>query len=103
MFGLNVHAPEYLVFKSVLNLLEFFKNVSVFHSGKRLFNNGLESVDDALVDHGVEEVHFLRTVVKYLIDAELDHVFHQVHVVFQISEGNFRFAHPEFIGMLLGV
>ena len=63
----------------------------------------IKSFKQSLVDHGIEEFHFSWTFSSDIIDAVLDHIFYQLHIVFKIRKSDLRFDHPELRRMSLGV
>jgi hypothetical protein len=60
-------------------------------------------VEDRLIDEGVEESHLIGAMIQDVLDAELDAPLNEVHIIIQISEGDFRLNHPELTRVARGV
>ena len=103
MLGLQVAAPVDRVLKLCVMLLQNLHGIGIGNVTKIGVQHMVQPLQQTLIDKGVEEVHFLRSMLQNVGDDVLDHILGQMHIVFQISKGDFRFDHPEFSGVPGGV
>ena len=59
----------------------------------------LKSLNKTLVNKAVEEIHLLRTVVKYISDDILKHTLCKHHIVLKVCKAYLRLNHPELCSM----
>ena len=63
----------------------------------------VQSVKKSFVHKRIEEVHFLRSILKNISDHIFQHRFCKIHVIFKISKCTLRLDHPELSCMTCGV
>ncbi len=107
MLALQIHAPFdlfVLEFDAVLHrFLQDFDTFGVFHLGEGLGEDGVEFVHGPGSDHLLEEFHFVGALLEDVVDAELDALFHQDHIVIEVGKGDLGFDHPELGSVTGGV
>ena len=103
VLGLQVAAPVDGVLKLVVVLFQQGDGVGVGDAAKFVVQDVVQPVKQSLVNEFVEEVHFLGSVLQNVGDDILDHGLGQLHIILQVSKGDFRLDHPEFGGMAGGV
>ena len=63
----------------------------------------VQTIQKPLVNEGIEEIHFLRSILKYITDHIFEHFLCKIHVVIQICECTLRLDHPELSCMTCGI
>ena len=63
----------------------------------------VQTLQQAFVHEGVEELHLLGSIFQHIADDVFQHGLRQDHVILEISEGNLRLDHPELRRMAGGV
>ena len=69
--------------------------VCIGQTNKIIFQYTLQTLNQALVEHIVQELHIIRTVIQRPSHTVFDELFSQVHIICNVVESNFRFNHPE--------
>ena len=100
---LELFAPFRLVFKLYAGFLQDVDGFGIGDASEVGFRDVAQTLDQSLVDEGIEEVQFFRRVLKNIVDDVFEHALREIHVVFDIREGDFRLDHPEFRGVSRGV
>ena len=99
MFAGKVAAPVYGEFEFVPFGDGFFENFDTVGIGQAYefgIDHFLQTFDKSFVEHVVEELQIVLTVVECPFDTELDKFFFEIHQVGQICKSNFGFYHPKF-------
>ena len=76
----------------------FFKNldtICIRQTYEIIFQYTLQTFNQAFVEHIVQELHIIRTVIQRPFHTIFDELFCQVHVVCNVVESHFRLNHPE--------
>ena len=103
VLGLKIASPIYGIIKTVFNFGKNFDCFGVIKANKFLLADCFKTFDKAFVIKIVEEFHFSRAVIKNIAEDIFDHIFGKLHFVFKVCKSNFRFDHPEFGGVALGI
>ena len=100
MFCHQIHAPfnvAVIKLHTIRNcLLKDFNCFCIRHSSEIGILYLFQSFFQRCINTFIEESHFFRTFFIDVGNAELDEIFNDVHVIFQIRKCHFRFNHPEF-------
>ena len=102
MLAGQVNAPVNREFKLVTFLDSLFQNLDTLGIGKAheiVFYHEVQAVNQGLVNHFVEELQIVLTILKSPVYTILDEVLGQVHVVVDVVEGHFGLNHPELSQM----
>ena len=99
MLCLKVTTPEYFVIEFVVVFLQKFNCFCVSYMTEFRIYYMVQTIQKSLVDEGIKEVHFLRSILKDITDHVFQHLFCKVHVVIQICKCTFRLDHPELCCM----
>ena len=103
----KVHAPSgdgELKLMSVLHgLLEDADALGVGQTDEVLLDDGLQGLQERLVDHLVEELQVVTTVVQRPLNTVLDELLLEVHQLVLVHERNLRLDHPELREVARGV
>lgn len=92
--------------KSGLLFAAFLQNIDglgVAYTAEVVGNNVLKTLKQALIDEGVEKLHFLRAALDDGVYDVLDHRLGVVHVVVEIGKGHLGLYHPELGSVALSV
>ena len=81
MLGLQIAAPEYLIFKLVVILLKKFNGFRISNASELGVCHMVQSLDQALVDEIVKECHFFGRIFQNIINNVLDHALSDHHVI----------------------
>ena len=103
MLGLQIAAPEDLVVKLVVVLLEKLDCLGVGHMTEFARHDMVEAVEQSLVDELVEERHLLGRVLQHVGNDKLDHILGDAHVIRQIGKRHLGLDHPELGSVARGV
>jgi len=106
MLALEVHAPvDVIVLKLGVRLLQDLNRFRILHAPEFAVAHMVQALQQVLVDEFIEELHLFRAVVHDVVDAVLDHVLDQLHVIVEIRKRDLRLDHPEFggVGRRVGV
>jgi len=98
VFGSQVHAPVNREFELMSFRNSFFKNldtICIRQTYEIIFQYTLQTFNQAFVEHIVQELHIIRTVIQRPFHTIFDELFCQVHVVCNVVESHFRLNHPE--------
>ena len=95
MLRLQVDAPLYRILELAVSLLQDLDRLSVCDPLEVVVDYVVQPVEEALVDELVEELHLLRSVLKYVVDDVFDHLLAPVHVALEVAESELRLDHPE--------
>ena len=77
--------------------------ICICDAGEIRIHNVCETLDKTLVHELVEECHLFGSILKNILDDELDHVFLTGDNVIEICKCHLRLDHPELCGMALSV
>ena len=80
-------------------LLQDVDALGIRQTDEGLLQHALKSLDERLVDHFVQELQIVLTVIKCPAHAVLDEVLFKVHELFLIDESHLRLNHPELSQM----
>ena len=103
MLCLKITSPEYLVIKFVIVLLKDLNSLCIGHMCKLRIKHMVQSVKKPLINEGIEEVHFLRCVLKNITDHVFQHSLRQLHIILKVCKCTLRLDHPELRCMTGGV
>ena len=103
MLCLEVDAPLHGILELLAGLFEKFHCSGVGNALEVGFQNVVQSLEKALVHEFVEELHLLGSVLQGEAYDVFDHVFHDLHVAFQVAESHLGLDHPELGGVACGV
>ena len=81
MLRLEIAAPKYRIFKTVLMFFQQRYGFCIGHMGKVRLHQGIQSLQKALVEKFVEKFHLIRTVLQQIPDHVLDHIPRQIHII----------------------
>ena len=98
MLAGKVHAPAHgeLKLATVGNsLLKNLDTLGIGETHKGVGQHALQSVDECLVDHLVQELKVILTVVECPLNAILNEVFFKIHQVVHVDERHLWLYHPE--------
>ena len=73
MLCLKIASPEYLVIKFVVVLLKDLNSFCISYMCEFRIKHMVQSVKKPLVHEGIEEVHFLRCILKNVTDHIFQH------------------------------
>ncbi len=98
MFACQVVAPVAGELKLLALLDGFLQDVDTFGIGQAhegFLEYTLQTLQEGLVDHLVEELQVVLAVVQCPTDTVFNEVFFQVHQLLLVEESHFRLHHPE--------
>ena len=95
MLCLKITSPEYLVIKFVIVLLKDLNSLCIGHMCKFRIKHMVQSVKKPLVNEGIEEVHFLRCILKDITDHVFQHSLCKLHSILKVCKRTLRLDHPE--------
>ena len=104
MLAGQVGAPAHGELKLVpllLCLFQYLHTLGVGQVHKVFLEHALEPLDEAVVDHLVEEGQVVGAVVERIFHAVLDEVLLECHEAVELQEGDFGLYHPE-LGQVAG-
>ena len=84
-------------------LLQDIDTLGIGQTYEGLLQHTLQTLDERLVDHLVQELQIILTVVKGPLHAILDEVFFQVHQFLLVDESHLGLHHPELGQMAWGI
>ena len=102
VFWSQIHAPVNREFKLMPFRYRFFQDLDTFcirQTYKWFLQYPLQTFNQALIKHIVQELHIVITVVQCPLYTVFDEFFCQIHVVIDVIESYFRFNHPELSQM----
>ena len=76
-------------------LFQDLDTLGIGQADERILQYALQTADQLLVEHVVQELDVILAIVQSPLYAILDELLCQLHVVENIIEGHFRFNHPE--------
>ena len=103
MLGLKIDAPLDGVLELSAAVLEYLDRLGVAHAAEVVADDVMQSLKQALIDKGVEELHLLRAALHGAVDDILDHRLGGVHIIVEVDKGHLRLDHPELGGVALGI
>ena len=103
MLCLKVASPEYFVVEFVVVFLKKLNCFCVGYMTEFGIYYVVQTIQKSLVDEGIEEVHFFRSVLKYITDHVFEHCFCEIHVVVEVCKCTLWLDHPELSSMTCGV
>ena len=92
---LKLESPLYRILEFLARLLQDVDCLSVCDADEVRIDDVIESLEKALVDEAVEELHLFRAVLQDVADDVLDHLLGHVHVAVYVAERHLRLHHPE--------
>ncbi len=98
MFGSQVNSPVHREFKLMPfgnSLFQYLDTFRIRQAHEAFFQDTLQTFNQALIKHVIEELHIVGTVVQSPLYTIFDEIFRQVHIVRNIIERHFRLNHPE--------
>ena len=99
VFAGEVCTPMHGEFKLMSVCHGFFEDLDAFCVGEShevMFHHEVKTFQQGLVNHLVEELKVVGTVLQRPFHTIFDEVLCEVHVVMNVVECDFRFNHPEF-------
>ena len=103
MLALQVNAPIHGEFKLLLGSLQDLDALGVGQAHERLLEDAVQALDEGIVVHLVEELQVVLAVLQRIVDAELDELLGQIHIVGDVIEGHLGLNHPELGQVARGV
>ena len=98
MLRSQVDTPIYRELERVAFSSGLFQNLDSFRirqTDEIVFQHSLQTFDQTLIEHIVQEFDIIHTVVQSPLYTILDELFRQLHIVQDIIESHFRLDHPE--------
>ena len=77
------------------SLLENLDTLGVRQTNKLFLQHTLKTSDKSLVNHLVEELEVVLTVVKSPLYAELDEILFKIHELVHVDKANLWLNHPK--------
>ena len=99
VFGSQVTTPINREFELVAFSDSVFKNLDtlgIWQAYELAVDDTLQAVDKGFINHIVQELQIVGTIVERPFNAVLDKLLSDIHIVFDIVECHFRLNHPEF-------
>ena len=72
------------------SLFQYLDTFRIGQAHEVFFQDTLQTFNQSLIKHVIEELHIVGTVVQSPLHTILDEVFRQVHIVRNIIERHFR-------------
>ena len=98
MLGSQIVAPvtgELELLTIFDSLLQDIDTLCIRKTHKSLFQYTFQTFNQRLVNHLVQELQIILTVIKSPTNAVFDEVLFKIHQFFLIKESNLRLYHPE--------
>ena len=98
VFGSQVYSPVNRKLKLVSFSNSIFQNLDTLcirQTNEIILQHTLQTFNQALVEHIVQELHIIRTVIQRPFHTIFNELFCQVHIVSNVVESHFRLNHPE--------
>ena len=102
VLGSQVYPPVNREFELVTFRNGIFQNldtIRIRQTNEIILQYTLQTFNQALIEHIVQELHIIRTVIQRPFHTIFDELFCQVHIVGNVVERNFRLNHPELCQM----
>ena len=68
MFGLQIAAPAYLIFKLIVVFLKNGDGVRLGHMGVIRLSHVAQTLDETLIHKLIEELHLFRCIFQHIVD-----------------------------------
>ena len=103
VFGLEIQAVLYRIFKGARGFLQDGNRFSIRHALERALDDKPKPLLHGFIDKLAEQTQVLAAVLQRVLRHGLDEFLAQIHIALQIAEGHFRLDHPELRRVTGGV
>ena len=84
-------------------ILQYLNTLSIRQTYEIFFQYALQTFYQPLIEHVIQELHIIGTVIQSPFHTVFDKLFRQIHVIRNIIECHFRLNHPELGKMTGGI